>query len=74
MRQNLTLSKLMTPKNKSVDLISKHIEQNCNNISGSTQEKYFLIYLISKLGTCFTTPEEVVIKQGEDSHSMFFIS
>jgi len=34
----------------------------------------FLEMIVGKLGTCFATPEESVIKQGEDGFDMFFIS
>ena len=40
------------------------------------REKYmeFLPLMISKLGTCFATPEEEVIKQNEDSAEILIIS
>jgi len=33
----------------------------------------FLHSLVDKLGTCFTTPEEVVLKQGEEMEDMYWI-
>jgi len=34
----------------------------------------FLDTIVSKLGTCFYTPEEIIIKQGEESDCMYYIT
>jgi CRP-like cAMP-binding protein len=38
------------------------------------EEDGFLGTIISKLGTCFATPEEEVIKQDESGNDMYFLS
>lgn len=38
------------------------------------QAGYFIETLISKLSTVFATPEEPIIKQGDDPEAMYFIS
>ena len=37
-------------------------------------DEAFLNSIVSRLGTCFATPEEVIIKQGDESDCMYFIT
>ena len=44
------------------------------NIEDSKIEKYFLKFVVSKLRTCITTPEEEILSQGTFGDDMYFIS
>ena len=38
-----------------------------------TEEEKMMIQIVDKLGTSFATPEQMIIKQDDQSNEMFFI-
>lgn len=67
------LLEIMNPRKKEEDDEYRR-RKSIHSIYQNTPEREFLYHLISKLGTCFATPEDEVISQYSKGEAMYFLS
>ena len=52
-------------------MIQKPLKEDHGNLFKYSDQ--FIVMLVDKMGTCFASPEEVFIKQGDKSEDMYYI-